>query len=257
MLDKSMFRHHVQRTPVEEDVVITDETKEIVAEMKVYEEEKKHIRVNDEWLDPMAFWSAKAGVYPCLFRLALKMMSVPATSVLSEQVFSGAGRISTKERSLLAHKTIEQLVYLQRSMTKADAEELTAEDFQAERRTVMKAKKEKARQEAYDKALQLHNSAQEAYEEAENAVAHVEDGNDDNLYFEGETAYTVQDVPSKDDPTVIVDAALNEVFERNSDVSDLEDECDEMSRNYKYISGAQWRSWSQKKRDEWLFGGLD
>jgi hypothetical protein len=56
--------------------------------------------------------------YPHLYKLALKMLAIPSTSVLSEQVFSGAGRISTKERMSLGKSTIEKIVLLQRTMDK-------------------------------------------------------------------------------------------------------------------------------------------
>jgi hypothetical protein len=46
------------------------------------------------------------------------MLAIPSTSVLSEQVFSGAGRISTKERMSLGKSTIEKIVLLQRTMEK-------------------------------------------------------------------------------------------------------------------------------------------
>lgn len=77
--------------------------------------------------------------------MALKLCATPATSVLSEQVFSGAGQIAHKGRTTLASKTLEKLVYLQRSMTKQDVMLLEAADFQEERRQVLKIRRQKAK----------------------------------------------------------------------------------------------------------------
>ena len=57
----------MKETAVDDYLAISEEAKEIAAEMKAYEEEKKNIRANPEYLDPLVFWSSKAGVYPCLF----------------------------------------------------------------------------------------------------------------------------------------------------------------------------------------------
>ncbi len=83
-LEKAMFCNYVQECPVDPAIIVSDEAKQILEEMKLYEQDKKSIRTHQEYLDPLVFWAAKAGVYPCLFHLGLKMMSVPATSVLSE-----------------------------------------------------------------------------------------------------------------------------------------------------------------------------
>ena len=83
-LEKTLFGDCVQECPVDPAIIVSDEAKQILEEMKLYEQEKKTIRTQQEYLDPLVFWGAKAGVYPCLFHLGLKMMSVPATSVLSE-----------------------------------------------------------------------------------------------------------------------------------------------------------------------------
>ncbi len=87
------------------------------------------------------------------------MLAVPATSILSEQVFSGAGRIATSGRIKLAGSTLEKLVYLQRSMTKADVMSLEPNDFQEERRAVLAIRREKAKWKAYREAIQTANKS--------------------------------------------------------------------------------------------------
>jgi hypothetical protein len=80
--------------------------------MEAYETDAKIFRKGSRYLDPLVFWYEKRGIYKKLYRLALKVLSVPSTSILSEQTFSGAGRISTKERISLGKSTIEKLVLL-------------------------------------------------------------------------------------------------------------------------------------------------
>ena len=77
----------------------------------------------------------------------MKLLSVPATSVLSEQVFSTAGMVSTKQRIKLTTRNIEMLVFLQRAMTNEDVHTLTAEDFRAQRRRVLEVKRAKERED--------------------------------------------------------------------------------------------------------------
>lgn len=63
--------------------------------MDVYESDAKIFRTQARYLDPLIFWYEKRDVYKRLSKLAIRMLSVPSTSVLSEQCFSGAGRIAT------------------------------------------------------------------------------------------------------------------------------------------------------------------
>lgn len=103
-----------------DDLLLSDNDadKQLLKEMNVYEAESQMYRRNPDYLDPLEFWKQKRDIFPSLFKVALKVLPVPATSVLSEQVFSGAGRIATSERIQLSAATVEKLVYLQRSMTK-------------------------------------------------------------------------------------------------------------------------------------------
>ncbi len=105
--------------------------------MQRYEADGASFQNDARYLNPLLFWHEKKDSYPQLYQLALRFLSVPSTSVLSEQVFSGAGRISTKDRTCLGKTTIEQLVFLQRSLSKEDAMAVTPEDFREERRAIL------------------------------------------------------------------------------------------------------------------------
>jgi hypothetical protein len=84
----------------------------MIEEMNLYELDSKKWRSGSKYLNPLVFWYEKRHTYPNLYKMSLKFLAIPSTSVLSEQVFSGAGRISTKERMRLGKGTIEKLVLL-------------------------------------------------------------------------------------------------------------------------------------------------
>lgn len=62
----------------------SDDEQGIIVEIKCYLGDKDNIRNTDKYVDPLAYWFDKRSVLPQLFKAALKMLSVPATSVLSE-----------------------------------------------------------------------------------------------------------------------------------------------------------------------------
>lgn len=66
----------------------------------------------------------------------------------------------------------------------------------------------------------------------------VDEGTDDNLVFDTTSSYTAGDVLGKDDATVEIDDALNEVFQPDTEVDDFDDECVELATNYKYVTSA-------------------
>ena len=57
---------------------------QVVEEINKYIGERDIIRASPTYLNPLLYWQERRTQYPCLFQLALKAMSVPATSVLSE-----------------------------------------------------------------------------------------------------------------------------------------------------------------------------
>lgn len=67
--------------------------------------------------DPLKWWSLNCTTYPFLSVLAKKYLTVQATSVASEKVFSKGGLVVTDHRALLTNDHVSELVYL--SMNKA------------------------------------------------------------------------------------------------------------------------------------------
>jgi hypothetical protein len=61
---------------------------------------------------PLAWWDTVGkATYPQLYKVAQKMLVFSGTSVASERVFSTAGGIITKKRSLLSDSTASDLIF--------------------------------------------------------------------------------------------------------------------------------------------------
>lgn len=61
--------------------------------------------LNEEETDPLLWWQAHASEFPILCEMARDFLSIQATSVASEQVFSIAGHTITKTRNRLLPET--------------------------------------------------------------------------------------------------------------------------------------------------------
>ena len=62
--------------------------------------------------DPLQWWKARATQYRLLSQLARKYISVPATSVKSEEIFSTAGNILTQKCNRLLPDNVDRLIFL-------------------------------------------------------------------------------------------------------------------------------------------------
>ena len=62
-----------------------------------------------------SFWLQFRGRFGRLYRIALRVNIIPATSVASESIFSIAGYITRKQRSSLSSKSLRQLMVLKES----------------------------------------------------------------------------------------------------------------------------------------------
>jgi len=60
---------------------------------------------------PLAWWATNAANYPNVARLARKLLSVPATSVASERLFSKAGDVITKKRNRIDSAKADKLIF--------------------------------------------------------------------------------------------------------------------------------------------------
>lgn len=62
--------------------------------------------------DPLKQWEDMKVVFPKLFKLAREFLSIPATSVPLERLFSKAGSTITKTRNRLSLKRLDKLLFL-------------------------------------------------------------------------------------------------------------------------------------------------
>ena len=60
-------------------------------------------------------WESKKNTYPTLYKTAKALLSIPATSVPSERVFSLAGFIVRKRRARLTSGNVNTLIFLNKN----------------------------------------------------------------------------------------------------------------------------------------------
>ena len=65
---------------------------------------------------PLRWWQAQALKYPLISKVAKQYMSVQATSVASERVFSVAGDVVTAKRSQLSPDNVDRLLFLKKNL---------------------------------------------------------------------------------------------------------------------------------------------
>lgn len=67
---------------------------------------------SDRKKDPLEFWKYHSNTMPLLSKLASKYLSVPATSVPAERLFSKAAIITNNRRNRLAPKKLDELLFI-------------------------------------------------------------------------------------------------------------------------------------------------
>ena len=83
-------------------------------EIDVYLNENLTIKPGPNY-NPYTWWNDHKKNFPVLFILARKFLSVPATSVPSERLFSDAGNNMTNNRTLLSSKIFQELLFIKRN----------------------------------------------------------------------------------------------------------------------------------------------
>ncbi|KAF0702725.1 zinc finger BED domain-containing protein 1-like [Aphis craccivora] len=61
---------------------------------------------------PLEFWKKYKQTFPELYKINLKYLCVPATSVPSERVFSKTGQITNDRRNRLSPKNLDYIIFL-------------------------------------------------------------------------------------------------------------------------------------------------
>lgn len=65
--------------------------------------------------NPVEWWKINAERYPCISQLAKYCLSVPASSVPSERIFSTAGQLVSARRNKLLPDNIDRLLFLNKN----------------------------------------------------------------------------------------------------------------------------------------------
>lgn len=65
-----------------------------------------------EYLCPLEWWKLNCKEFPNIWKLAIRILSIPATSAPSERVFSSAANVVNKKRVRLDPDTVDLLIYL-------------------------------------------------------------------------------------------------------------------------------------------------
>lgn len=66
--------------------------------------------------NPLKWWKDNEHQYPNVSRLSKHYLSVQATSVASERVFSTAGDIVTAQRAALSPENVDILIFLKKNL---------------------------------------------------------------------------------------------------------------------------------------------
>ncbi|XP_023811126.1 zinc finger BED domain-containing protein 4-like isoform X1 [Oryzias latipes] len=66
--------------------------------------------------DPLRYWVTHKVLYPHLYKLAMKFLCTPASSVPCERIFSKAGEIVSQRRNRLKPSTVEKILFLNKNL---------------------------------------------------------------------------------------------------------------------------------------------
>ena len=103
---------------------ILQENAPAIASLEDYSNAQKMMEV-DEYFnapkvkateDPLKYWMRKATKFPTLARLARRYLSIPASSVYSERLFSEFGNVYDRRRSRLKPDTAKRIVFLHHNL---------------------------------------------------------------------------------------------------------------------------------------------
>lgn len=93
----------------------------LVLDESAEHEVDKYLKKKNEPLaiNPLEYWKHE-NMFPGIKRLVKSFLSIPASSVASERLFSCAGIVSEKKRCSLKPHKVNQLVFLNKNLKAVD-----------------------------------------------------------------------------------------------------------------------------------------
>ncbi|CAG8507341.1 9644_t:CDS:1, partial [Rhizophagus irregularis] len=113
------------------DIIVTGENQEVELQSvssnsllaRIFQDNVTHVKVanylalpkihHDDC--PLTWWKTNKTRFLVLSKLARKYLAIPATSTLSEKLFSEAGNVMTIKRTQLAPNMLENLVFCKKN----------------------------------------------------------------------------------------------------------------------------------------------
>ncbi len=92
------------------DCLEVDDDGEVMDEVEAYSREAANAKCN-----VLDWWRANEVRFPNLARIAKQILTIPATEVASERMFSSAGNVLTKLRSQLSDDTVDAIIFLHKN----------------------------------------------------------------------------------------------------------------------------------------------
>lgn len=104
----------------EDDILASYYSKSALADRaELNEIEKYRMKIvtdEDRLGNPIKFWNDNTATFPKLSKISRNLLSIPSTSVKSEQNFSAAGRLINDRRTNLNSTTIDGILYLKSNL---------------------------------------------------------------------------------------------------------------------------------------------
>jgi hypothetical protein len=107
----------VKTTSKYQDLAKSALEEELEAEVDIFNE---HLRIT-KFTSTSEFWKKYKNEVPCLFKLALKLLTIPATSAFLERFFSYAGIICNNRTPNLSDEMLNNRSIIRRNMSLLEA----------------------------------------------------------------------------------------------------------------------------------------
>ena len=122
LIDNVVRKNKRNKRAKRDDISVDDILKEFVAnptddedDDEVYDEVMEYMKMKVNYQtgeNVLLWWKKHSSIFPQLSRVALPLLSIPASSTTSERVFSVTGRVLEARRQQLNPDSLDSLVFL-------------------------------------------------------------------------------------------------------------------------------------------------